>query len=266
MEKLNLVNKAKKYVESALFFDKHQKYGFMKICENMRQKFNNNAQEIQHMNNFCGGINSWHNICHTSYHESDNNKENTPDYKRYVYDVVESINESMHDDMLSYITNSFCMFNKSMFVTNDNMYVYKLRFKIDNDAPPEYMDRWAKLKKQCESGENENIVNEVKKYCKMEENKKLPYLKRCEGGLGGNDNLKNKQMRFRNGYLWEKMSLTTDNDIVIDEIYNTDTEKWSHEELNDILCAFIKVSEHNVQSDGCIRGCIEMIPHNVYRY
>ena len=153
-----------------------------------------------------------------------------------------------------------------MTLINNDMYVYKMRFKIDNDAPKEYMDRWKKFKKLCEHGENENIVEHIKQECTLNENKILPYLKRVEGGLGGDDNSKKKQMRFRNGHTWGRSELHIDNDIVIDEIYNTSTEKWSYEELNDILCAFITVCEHNVQSEGRIRGCIEMIPHDVYRY
>ena len=153
-----------------------------------------------------------------------------------------------------------------MLSINYEMYVHKLQFKIDKDAPQEYMNRWIKLKTKCESGKNENIVNSIKKFCKIEENKILPYLKRYEGGLGGDNNLKNKQMRFRNGRVWGRMMRHVDNDIVIDEIYNSNVEKWTYEELNDILCAFIKVFEYNVQCEGCIRGCIEMIPHDIYRY
>ena len=45
----------------------------------------------------------------------------------------------------------------------------------------------------------------------------MPYLKRAEGGIGGNDNLMNKQLRFRRIQSWNK-----DNDIVIDNIRNSE--------------------------------------------
>jgi hypothetical protein len=35
---------------------------------------------------------------------------------------------------------------------------HKLRFKIDNNAPPKYMERWKEFKYKCENGDNKNIV------------------------------------------------------------------------------------------------------------
>ena len=87
---------------------------------------------------------------------------------------------------------------------------HRLVFRIDNDAPKEYMERWEEFKFNCESGEsgpstpgqNKYILEEMKTYCKLKQNKELPYLERTEGGLGGGNNIENKQIRFRDYELW----------------------------------------------------------------
>ena len=138
-----------------------------------------------------------------------------------------------------------------------NTHEHKLCFRIDTDAPSDYMNRWKTFKQKCESGENEYIVEQIKGYCKLEKNKNLPYLNRCEGGMGGNNNVIHKQIRFRqirgkNDYRYLK-----DNAIIIDRVYNTETEKWTYDELDDLIYAFIKTANYNVQAE-CVRGCIEM--------
>ena len=148
-------------------------------------------------------------------------------------------------------------------------YVYKLRISIDKDAPPDYMKRWLDFKNKCEGGggENKHIVERIKQSCSLQENKNLPYLNRSEGGMGGNNNSINKQIRFRRKKPWMSYCLWQyDNDILMDQIYCTDTEKWTYEEISDLLSAFIKVSENYIGSEGCIRGWIEMTPQDIYRY
>jgi len=134
---------------------------------------------------------------------------------------------------------------------------HKLCFRIDKDAPPDYMKRWKTFKQKCESGENELIVEQIKGYCKLKQNKNLPYLNRKEGGMGGNNNIIHKQVRFRDYNLWSKLPKYIDNDIIIDMVYNTETEKWTYDELDDLIYAFIKTANYNVQAE-CVRGCIEM--------
>jgi hypothetical protein len=60
-------------------------------------------------------------------------------------------------------------------------------------------------------------------------------------------------MRFRQfmGCVFE------DNDIIIDQIYNTDQEKWNLEEIQDLINAFIKFAEDYINSNGAINGFIE---------
>lgn len=142
-------------------------------------------------------------------------------------------------------------------------YVYKLRFSLDKDAPLMYTKRWLTLKKKCEGGINKHLLENIAKLCLLKSNQNLPYLKRCEGGLGGDDNTINKQIRFRSDIEYMHFIYLQDNDIVMDQIYNTDTEKWSYDELGDLLCASIKVFENQIQCEDCIVGRIEMIPHRI---
>ena len=140
-------------------------------------------------------------------------------------------------------------------------HIVRLRFKIDNDAPKEYMNRWNTLKKDCEynnDNETELIVKEWLAICKNETIRNLPYLNRSEGGIGGNNNKKHKQIRFRP--LENILSFRTDNDIVFD-VSNTNEEKWSFDELDDLIYGFIKFSNKYVMAD-CIKGIIEMVNKN----
>lgn len=140
-----------------------------------------------------------------------------------------------------------------------NTYQYKLRFYIDSNAPPLFMKRWEKLKKDCENCKNKYILEEMKNYFKLDTNKNLPLLKRIEGGLGGNNNTIHKQIRFR-FYISEDKDnyyAQRDDDIVFSQIYNTEYEKWTLEELDDIIQAFIETANYYV-GEECVEGCIEM--------
>ncbi len=148
-----------------------------------------------------------------------------------------------------------------------NTHIHKLRFSIDKNAPTEFMTRWKKFKTKCETGNNKQIVEQIKDYCKLEQNKNLPYLNRSEGGLGGDNNLINKQIRFRYNYsILSNSSKSSkyndnDNDIILDQIYNTDMEKWTYDELDDLIYAFVKTANYYVNAD-CVEGCIEMVNNN----
>ena len=136
----------------------------------------------------------------------------------------------------------------------------KLRFKIDGDAPKAYIKRWMNLKQKCESGDNKQIILEWLQYCKLESVRNLPYLERAEGGIGGDDNSKNKQIRFRDGIL--KLSKNDkDNDIVLDQVYSTNEEKWTFEELDDLIIGFRLYTNEWVHEE-CIKGYIEMVHKN----
>ena len=152
-----------------------------------------------------------------------------------------------------------------------NTHEHRLVFRIDNDAPNEYIKKWEEFKFNCECGEscptpgsNKNILERMKEYCKLEENKKLPYLKRWEGGLGGNNNIENKQIRFRDYRLWSKLPNYVDNNIIFDQITNGKNELWTYEELDDIIYGFIKTANYFIGAE-CINGYIELKNRNGYK-
>ena len=134
----------------------------------------------------------------------------------------------------------------------------KLRFKIYNAIPKEYMDKWIELKRICELGDNEEIIKNLLYYSTLESVKNLPYLKRCEGSIGGDNNRINKQLRFRKFNSLMKLPQYKDNDIVFDNIYNTTTEKWTLNELNDIMHGFIRYANNYCNIDNSIDGCLEI--------
>jgi len=143
----------------------------------------------------------------------------------------------------------------------EDTHMIQLRFKLDSDAPQEYIDRWLKLKNICENGKNKEIVEDWLKNCNIKSIKNMPYLQRCEGGIGGNNNLKNKQIRFREKQ--QKYSWELDNDIVFDNIISGEDEKWVLDELDDLIRGFRRIANNYVESD-CVKGCIEMIIKKSY--
>lgn len=145
-----------------------------------------------------------------------------------------------------------------------NTHIYKLIFYIDKDVPSEYMKRWNEFKTKCENGDNKHIVEQVKSNCKLNINKDFPYLERTEGGLGGNDNLANKQIRFRGYFGNNDGRYKKDNDIILQEITSTDNEKWTYGELDDLLRAFIKTAIFNVKTD-CVNGYIAIFNKEMLR-
>lgn len=150
---------------------------------------------------------------------------------------------------------------------------HRLIFAIDKDAPKNYMDRWEKFKSKCESGEsglsepgpNKYILEQMKEYCKLEKNKKLPYLQRTEGGLGGDDNEENKQIRFRDMILWSKSPQHIDNNIIMDQITNGKNEKWTYGELDDIIYGFVNYINDQIMGCECVDGFIEL-KNKDYKY
>lgn len=140
------------------------------------------------------------------------------------------------------------------------LYACNLRFRIDSDAPDDYLTKWNNIKNLCEkSGEHrdkELIVNDILKNCKLESNKQLPYLNRFEGGLGHSSNHINKQIRFRM-LVNNKYTLDNNNDIILD-VQNAKVEKWTLCELDDIIYSFLIVLNRRLGSI-CTNACIELV-------
>ena len=94
----------------------------------------------------------------------------------------------------------------------------------------------------------------------------MPYLKREEGGLGGDNNLRNKQIRFRT-YFSMNDYRDRDDDIILHEIVSTKYENWTYDELDDLLRAFIKTANYNINSTydyvSYVNGCIDIFNKNM---
>ncbi len=132
-----------------------------------------------------------------------------------------------------------------------------IRFKLDNDAPEDFIKKWIELKIKFESrvktGRKETIESWLK-YCKIESNKQLQFLDKCELCIGDNNNIINKQLRFRNSSF---KKLLDNPYIIIDQIYSSDKEKWNYEELHDLINAFKIYADNYINSNGAINGYIE---------
>ena len=145
-----------------------------------------------------------------------------------------------------------------------NTHNHRLVFNLDRDAPEKYIKKWNKFKIECESGNNRHIVEQIKEYSKLETNKNMPYLQRIEGGLGGNNNTIHKQIRFRHIFKGQQLNggnipyYKEDTHIILNEIISTNIEKWTYNELDDFIYAFIKTANYKVGAD-CVSGYIELI-------
>lgn len=121
-------------------------------------------------------------------------------------------------------------------------------------------NKFKELQKELEYYNNniDEFSKNILANCKLESNKLLPILNRCEGGFGGDDNLNNKQIRYRNilfNDYYDKLS-KYDSDIILN-VYNTLKEIWTYDELNDIVQAFIITAEDYIGCE-CIHGCIQL--------
>lgn len=132
-----------------------------------------------------------------------------------------------------------------------------LRFMMDNDAPKEFVKKWEVFRSVCEG--DKEINNEVSvrwtELCRLASNRALPILHRCEGGLGGNSNGTDKQIRYR-------MSLDPlrklDDHILI-YLYDSDdgTDVWTDVEIRDLLNAFAQLANEEYGCGGGCRGILQ---------
>ncbi len=136
-------------------------------------------------------------------------------------------------------------------------YRHQLRFCIDKDAPKKYIAIFEELKAQIENNDNNGKVSEeIRENSKLESNKNLPILQRMEGGLGGNSNLKNKQLRYR---AFPNSDLRNSDAIIINVFHSDDgIEKWTYVELDDIVLSCLKVLNSYMGTE-CIHGSIELV-------
>ena len=103
------------------------------------------------------------------------------------------------------------------------------------------------------------LIREWLHNCKINSNKNLPILQRLEGGMGGDDNRINKQIRFEeyNKY-YSEYNKDTEHNIIFN-VYNTEEEKWTLQELDDLIYGFEKCLKERYFDVNC---CIELSKYN----
>ena len=118
----------------------------------------------------------------------------------------------------------------------------QIRLALHADAPTKWQERWCAIKSQCETGENSSIVSA---WSEELDNRHIGdvtdrnILNRVEGGIGGDSNAGDRQIRFsevRHTFaLRGRMRCTDDrNDIVLVAYPSEDGQKqWTVEELMD---------------------------------
>jgi len=145
-----------------------------------------------------------------------------------------------------------------------NTHNHRLVFNLDEYTSEKYIEEWNKFKIKCESGDNQHIVKQIKVYSKLEKIKNMPYLKRVEGGLGGDNNRIHKQIRFRHICQGQQLNgnkipdYKNDTHIIFNEIISPDIEKWTYNELDDFIYAFIKTANYYIGAEF-VCGYIELI-------
>jgi hypothetical protein len=74
---------------------------------------------------------------------------------------------------------------------------FSILVSLHNDCPDEYINKWVEIQNILHNPiKNPNFYKRWASLCQLEENKSLPPLERCEGGLGGSSNWENKQCRI----------------------------------------------------------------------
>lgn len=148
---------------------------------------------------------------------------------------------------------------------NIDFFTINLEFILDKYAPIKYQKKWTNLKKNLLVGGIEIDINDilisVKNYCKLNTNKNLPILNRCEGGLGGDSNEFDKQLRFYCdlNFLNKLNPYPNSSNSIKINIFNSsnNNNKWTLEELDDLTYAFVKTF-NNIMETKCCEGKITL--------
>lgn len=88
--------------------------------------------------------------------------------------------------------------------------------------------------------DNTKLFEVWRGYCKLNSNKNLPWLNRAEGGLGGDDNNKHKQIRFSEDLY---INTKTSPNVLCIQAFDSDdkTSRWTDDELADLSNTFANV-------------------------
>jgi hypothetical protein len=125
---------------------------------------------------------------------------------------------------------------------------------LHEDAPKKWVKKWENLLKI----NPRYIAHRIKSFCKLESNKSLPLLDRCEGLLGGNSNTKDKQLRIMDTKSIDLLGKTRLHQVSFlysyrFSIFNSGDglEKWTNEEIEDIAQSIKQVYEE-FMDDECV--------------
>jgi hypothetical protein len=135
-----------------------------------------------------------------------------------------------------------------------NTHDIKLHFNLKITLEQTMLNKWIEFIEQCENSKNKEIVTNWLSNCKLS-TKYLPYLEGSVGGIGGDNNKINKQLRFYPKYLY-KYLYNNIYSIVINVIY-TQYEQWTITELDDLITAFVKTANNYLNLD-CVIGHISL--------
>lgn len=118
-------------------------------------------------------------------------------------------------------------------------YSCQLKFELNHYTPDLFKSQWFYIKYLTEYGiiDNYNLIillQFMKDNFNLESNKNLIILDRLEGGFGLSLNSCSKYFSFRLN------CNDINDDYIIINIYNSQYDSWSFEELDDIIISFIK--------------------------
>jgi hypothetical protein len=147
----------------------------------------------------------------------------------------------------------------------------RLRFVLHSDAPPEFRRRWGAIQKTiADDGDEEKrraTMADWVGHCRLATNRKLPFLCRCECGIGGDGTSTDKQIRFRFCFgTWKEFKRESRGDphgIVADCITDGtgDAAAWSYDELADLVRTFCARASVWMGSGAvCVDGFIDVRP------
>lgn len=152
--------------------------------------------------------------------------------------------------------------NKSSILDLGNV---SLVASLDADAPPEYVKRFMSIRhgiynehafektKVDEGVSRKKFIEEWKSKCKLDGNKKIPYLYRAEGMIGGNNNQLHKQLRTSHDNEYpgtEFLNMDHEKYIVMD-FSNGPKEFWTNQEMMDLLQALEKTLSVFMKENCC---------------
>lgn len=139
-----------------------------------------------------------------------------------------------------------------------------LRFSPYANMPNKLLKKWNDLKTKCHGSQhkNEEFMERWIECCQLDSNQQLLILNRSEGGIGGDDNRKNKQLRMYDDYDGNKSrynSTPSDyTDIIVCEMTNGTDEQWTDEELKDLIDSFLQMVAEYIGCEDYASGYVKI--------